>query len=83
VADCEQCLSKIDEQLTNKRFMIRNEPTVTDIAIGVYLHRLWSIDLEIDFPSRVKNWYEELSKRPGYERWVMSDFSELFGRSDY
>jgi len=83
VADCELCLSRIDEQLADTLFMIGNEPTIADIAIGVYLHRLWSIDLDIYFPDRVKSWYDELSKRPGYERWVQSDYSELYGRSDF
>jgi len=81
--DCELCLLTIEKQLADKRFLIKDEPTVADIAIGIYLHRLWSIDLEIKFPDNVRKWYEELSTRPGYERWVMSDFSELFGRSNF
>jgi len=83
IAKVELCLSSIEKQLANARFLIRDEPTVADVATGVYLHRLWSIDLEIIFPVLVRNWYEELSNRPGYRRWVMSDFSELYGRSDY
>jgi len=82
-ADCEQCLLKIGDQLKGKRFLVQDEPTVADVAVGVYLHRLWSIDLEIEFPDNVSKWYKELSKRPSYERWVMSDFSELFGRSNF
>lgn len=83
VADCELCLSKVEKQLANSRFLVRDVPTVADIAVGVYLHRLHSIDVDITFPQPVKIWYEDLAKRAGYKRWVMSDFTELFGRSEY
>jgi len=83
IVDCEQCLSNIGSQLANKNNLLGYNPSVADIAIGVFLHRLWSIDLDIKFPDNVQNWYGRLTERAGYSRWVMSDFTELQGRSGY
>ncbi len=83
VDEFEQGLLQIAAQLSDKQYLLSDRPSVADIAIGVYLHRAWSIDLEITFPDSVLAWYERLSQRPAYQRWVMSDFQELQGRSDY
>jgi glutathione S-transferase len=83
IVNCNLCLSQIGKQLANKCHLVGDNPTVADIAIGVFLHRLWSIDLEIEFPDNVRQWYERLTERAAYHRWVMSDFTELQGRSDY
>ena len=80
---CELCLSIIGKQLANRHYLLGDAPTVADISIGVYLHRLWSIDLDIEFPDNVRQWYRRLAERAAYHRWVMSDFTELQGRSDY
>jgi len=83
IVDCDSCLSTIANQLANRKYITGDNPSVADIALGVFLHRLWTIDLEITFPDNIQRWYERLSKRPGYRRWAMSDFSELKGRSSY
>lgn len=83
VNEYEQGLLQLATQLSDQPYLLGDRPTVADIAIGVYLHRLWAIDLEITFPDTVHSWYERLSQRPAYQRWVMSDFHELQGRTDY
>lgn len=83
VDDCNSCLSMVADQLSDKTFLLGDNPTVADIAVGVFLHRLWSIELEIKFPSNVADLYERLSERPGYYQWVRSDYQELQGRTDY
>lgn len=83
VAQCEACLSALHQQLDNHSFLLGNTLCVADIATGVFLHRLHAIDLTIKMPENVRRWYNHLSARDGYRRWVMSDFTELKGRSDY
>jgi len=83
IVKCETCLSHVGNYLADKDFLNGDSPSVADIALGVYLYRLWAIDLEIKFPDNIQRWYNRLSKRPGYRRWAMSDFSELRGRSSY
>ncbi len=55
----------------------------TDFLKGIFLHRLWSIKLDIKFPENVQNWYGRLAEPAEYRRWVMSDFAKLQGRSGY
>jgi len=83
VAECELCLVQIGKQLAKQSYLLGENPTVADIAVGVFVHRLWAIELDIRFPENVLGWYNRLSQRPGYKRWVMSDFSELEGRAEY
>lgn len=83
VNDCNHCLSMIGDQLKEKSFLLGDTPSVADVAVGVFLHRLWSIELALVFPKNVENWYMQLSERSGYDQWVKSDFHELQGRSDY
>ncbi|OED40353.1 hypothetical protein AB833_12160 [Chromatiales bacterium (ex Bugula neritina AB1)] len=83
VKACEICLRQLDNQLGNNHFLLGSVPSLADIATGVFLHRLWEIELAIEFPDNVRNWYDELSKRPGYKRWAMSDFAELANRTGY
>jgi len=83
VVECEQCMSQIAMQLSNHEFLLGDTPSVADIAVGVFMHRLWVIELEIKFPDTVHTWYESLSQRSAFQRWVMSDFRELEGRSEY
>jgi len=83
VQRCESHLQQLDQQLGSKSFLLAETPSVADIATGVFLHRLISIDLAIAIPKNILGWYERLSERAGYERWVMSDFTELEARSAY
>jgi len=83
VTRCETCLSQLGTQLDKQAYLLGANASVADVATGVFLHRLQTIDLKIQFPENVLGWYKALSNRAGYKRWVMSDFSELQGRADY
>lgn len=83
VIDCESCLQTLDRKLTEQTYLIAHHATVADIATGVFLHRLRSIDLTIQIPANVDLWHQRLTLQSGYQKWVMSDFSELQGRSSY
>ncbi len=83
VVDCELCLKVLGNQLTDKEFLLGKTPTIADISTGVFLHRLNAIDIQIQIPPSVDRWYANLSQRAGYRKWVMSDFSELEGRSEF
>lgn len=83
IDNTKHCLTTLSNQLGNADYLLGNIITLADVATGVFLHRLKHIDLEIVFPENIEQWYERLSKRPAYHKWVMSDFSELQGRSQY
>ncbi|TMP30828.1 hypothetical protein CWB99_05700 [Pseudoalteromonas rubra] len=50
---------------------------------------LWLLDelgleyTHIELPQRVSKWYKVLQQRASYQKWVMSDFTELKAREDY
>jgi len=79
----ESCLEALNNQLADQPFLLGAKMSLADIATGVFLHRLYSIDIDILYPEGVTNWYQRLTSRPGYAKWVMSDFTELKGRTAY
>lgn len=83
VKKCESCLGLLSEQLSAKEFLLGPYLSLADISVGVFLHRLYQIDLTIDFPNNIQDWYSRLATRPAYRKWAMSDFTELEGRLDY
>jgi glutathione S-transferase len=80
---CMKCLEKIDDQLSDKKYLADNRISLADISAGVFIFRLVEIDLDIGLPKNVENWYSRLKQSKGYQRWVMSDFSSLKGRLQY
>lgn len=80
---CENCIQLIGEPLSKSTFLAGNHITLADIVVGAVFYRLTEQGLTIDLPKQVEAWYQTLSQRPGYKKWVMSDFSELKGREDF
>lgn len=80
---CSQCLDVIEHQLMDNDYIAGPAITLADISVGSVLYRLTSQGLKVELPPRVMNWYEKLKQRPGYHKWVMSDFSELKSREAY
>jgi glutathione S-transferase len=83
VEQCETCLDILSNQLTTKSYFLGTNLSLADISTGVFLHRLYQIDLKINFPENIHAWYKRLAARPAYFKWSMSDFSELEARLDY
>lgn len=81
VLDCNSCLTILADQLDDQSFLLGEEISIADICTAVYLHRLYAIDLDIEFPDPVLAWYNRLSKRPAYLKWAMSDFTMLKDRT--
>ena len=79
----ENSLGVLSEQLATNEFILGQSISLADVVAGVFIHRLYVLDLGISFPDNIQSWYQRLTRRQSYEKWVMSDFSELKGRSDY
>lgn len=39
--------------------------------------------LDVPLPRHVADWYEGLKSQAGYQKWIMSDFTELKGQEDF
>lgn len=57
--------------------------SLADVCVGAILYRLTEQGLDIKLPPRVNEWYQVLKQRVGYQKWIMSDFTELKAREDY
>ena len=79
----ERCLSLINDQIGDNTFFLGPSITLADICVGVFLFRLATLDIDIQFPKNMQTWYDTLVQRKGYQKWVMSDYSELEGRVTY
>jgi len=80
---CINCLLLIEKQLTESEYLAGNQISLADIVVGAVIYRLTTQGLSIKLPDLVNNWYNKLNKRPGYIKWVMSDFTELKAREEF
>ncbi|EGU51936.1 glutathione S-transferase domain-containing protein [Vibrio nigripulchritudo ATCC 27043] len=83
IQTCLKALETIEECLTEGGFLAGKQLSLADICVGAVLYRLTEQGLEISLPEKVNQWYLKLKQRSGYQKWVMSDFSELKAREDY
>lgn len=73
---------KIGQTLDNRAFIVGNQPTLADIATGVYMFRFFSLPLiKRQSQSRVEAWFTKLHKRPAYAENVETDFRHMFVNS--
>jgi len=79
----EASLCVLSTELSENKFILGSDITLADVVTGVFIHRLYVLDLKISFPDNVQNWYARLTQRKAYQKWVMSDFTELKGRPTY
>ncbi|MDJ0622434.1 MAG: glutathione S-transferase family protein [Desulfocapsaceae bacterium] len=80
---CIGCLSILDRQLENARYLAGNFLTLADIPTGAVIYRLTEQGLEVTLPPLVAAWYANLQRRSGYQKWIMSDFTELKAREEF
>lgn len=80
---CHECLVILDHQLTKAKYLAGDRLTLADMPSGAVLYRLTELGLDIFLPPQVAAWYEEFQQRSGYQKWIMSDFSELKGREEF
>ncbi|EKO3390254.1 glutathione S-transferase family protein [Vibrio fluvialis] len=80
---CQCCLEQVERQLEGKAYLISETISLADICVGAILYRLTAQGLDITLPANVARWFELLKSRPGYQKGIMSDFSELKGREDF
>ena len=80
---CITCLNTLDEVLEKSSFLAGPVITLGDICAGSVIYRLTSQGLNLELPSNVLKSYKAIKSRPGYKKWIMSDFSELKGREEF
>ena len=77
VANFEQALSILEEQIGNKSYVTGNNFTAADIVVGHVLYRWFDIDVPRRRRPVIEAYYQRLTERPAYREHVMTDYSAL------
>jgi glutathione S-transferase len=70
-------LGILDKQLASRRFIMGDQLTIADIAVGTLMYRYFSLNISRPSLPNVEVWYARLTQRPAYEDHVMIDFRPM------
>ena len=70
-------LAILNRQLTGRTFIMGDQITIADIAIGVLMYRYFNLAIPRPPLANVEVWYKRLTQRPAYEAHVMVDFKPM------
>ena len=80
---CHGCLDTLNRRLSNTKYLAGDNITLADIPTGAVLFRLTEQGIDVTLPRFVASWYGALKQRKAYQKWVMSDFTELKKREEF
>ena len=70
-------LAIADDRLAHYAYLAGDDFTLADIQFGHVLYRYFDIELDRhDFP-HMRRYYDDLAKRPAFQRYVMVSYAEL------
>jgi glutathione S-transferase len=68
----EDLFSLLDVELAHKTYLAGKEPTLADVACGVFAHRWFQLSAQNSAETpHLKRWYDVLSQRPEFRQQVM------------
>jgi len=70
-------LAIADERLAHHTFLVGADFTLADIQFGHVLYRYFDIDLDRQDLPHIRRYYDDLAKRPTFQRYVMASYAEL------
>jgi len=80
---CHSQFAVLNKILSTHDFITGDYFTTADMPAGTLLFRYFNMGIPTPDLPNVKAWFERLTQRVGYQKWVMRDFSELKGKLDY
>ncbi|MFY0613218.1 MAG: glutathione S-transferase [Hyphomicrobiaceae bacterium] len=80
---CTEYMLLLDREIDDKAYLLGDQLSLADIAVGVNFYRYFSIDIPRPGVPNVERWYRTLQQRPAYRDHVMLPFDELYGRLDF
>lgn len=83
IETCTQYMTLLDREIGDKAYLLGDQLSLADIAIGVNFYRYFNIDIARPALPNVERWYATLQQRPAYRDHVMLPFDELYGRLDF
>lgn len=72
-----QKLEILNRQLSGRAFIVGEQPTIADVAVGALMYRYYRLAIPRPTLANVEAWYERLAARPAYKQHVMIDFGPM------
>jgi glutathione S-transferase len=73
--EAEKLWAMLDDRLRTRAFITGEALTLADIALGIYVHRWFSLPIERADLQGLRAWYERLLGRPGYATHAAGELS--------
>ncbi len=70
-------LGILDQQLAGKTYILGDQLTIADIAVGTLMYRYTNLVIPHPRMPHVDAWYKRLQARPAYQANVMVDFQSM------
>lgn len=70
-------LAVLDKQLNGRHFIMGENVTIADVAIGTLMYRYFNLPIQRPSLPNVESWYKRLTARPAYQAHVMVDFQSM------
>ena len=70
-------LGILDRQLAGRAFIVGDQLSIADIAVGVLMYRYFNLALARPALPNVEAWYDRLGQRAAYRTHVMIDFKPM------
>ncbi|MDX2155417.1 MAG: glutathione S-transferase N-terminal domain-containing protein [Hyphomicrobiaceae bacterium] len=70
-------LAILDRQLSGRAFIVGEQPTIADVAVGALMYRYFNLPMRRPSLAKVEGWYERLTRRPAYQTHVMIEFESM------
>lgn len=72
-----QKLEILNRQLSGRAFIVGEQPTIADVAVGTLMYRYYNLPISRPSLGNVEGWYERLAQRPAYKQHVMIEFQSM------
>ena len=67
----------LDAQLAGRPFIMGDQLTIADIAVGTLMYRYFTLNITRPPLANVEAWYARLSQRPAYQAHAMIDYTPM------
>jgi glutathione S-transferase len=72
---CVAAMEQLDARLSDRSFVGGNKFSMADIPVGASAYRWYELDVDHPHLPNLRRWYEDLTRRPAFEKNVMLPLS--------
>jgi glutathione S-transferase len=80
---CEKQFAHLDQLLVKQPYLAGHHFSLADIPAGTTLYRYFNMAYPVTEYPNITKWYRRLQERSAFQKWIMSDFSELKDRMTF